>query len=162
VLIVADDHDPAESLAVLLRTDGHRVDVVPSGATALARAQVLSLNRVIPELGLPWTHGWKLASRVREWPEPTVPLIVAVTAKGQALDRRKSDRAGIDLHLVKPADPQQLRRLLAALLRRANEEDPLSAPVAARSGETGHDEFFQGGPLPFPASRRIMKDCEGV
>ena len=67
---------------------------------------------VLLDIGLPGMSGYEVARRLREQPATRDLLIVAVTGYGQAEDRRRSEEAGINLHLVKPIDLQQLQQLL--------------------------------------------------
>ena len=67
------------------------------------------------DLGLPLLNGWDVARRIRAMLLPKRPLIVAITGYGQDEDRQRSADAGIDFHLLKPADPQGLLDLLQAI-----------------------------------------------
>jgi CheY-like chemotaxis protein len=69
------------------------------------------------DIGLPGMSGWELARWVTEQPAEKRPLLVAITGYGREEDRRRSEEAGIDLHLVKPVDPDQLLRLLRRFYR---------------------------------------------
>jgi CheY-like chemotaxis protein len=113
VLIVEDNADCAEALALLLRLDGHDVDTAGDGPTGLEKARDDEPDVVLLDLGLPGMSGLDVARRLREqgaWRK--APLLIAVTGHGQEADRRRSAEAGIDLHLVKPVDPVQLRSVL--------------------------------------------------
>jgi CheY-like chemotaxis protein len=112
VLVVEDDRDSAWSLAVLLRLDGHDVAVSGDGPAALRAARDRSPDVVLLDIGLPGMDGYELARQLAGQPAEKRPLLVAVTGWGAAADRQHSAEAGIDLHLVKPVDPQELRGLL--------------------------------------------------
>jgi two-component system, OmpR family, response regulator len=112
VLIVEDHPDTAISLAALLRMDGHRVDLASTGLAALEQADALTPDVVLLDLGLPGLDGWEVASRLHLRPAGKRPLLVAITGHGLDADRRRSDQAGIDLHLVKPVDIEELQKLL--------------------------------------------------
>jgi len=112
VLVVEDHADTTESMAVLLRLHGHEVDVAPDGPTALRIAAQNPPDVALLDIGLPGMDGFEVARRLQERPGKK-PLLVAVTGYGQEEDRRRSEQAGIDLHLLKPVDPEQLEKLLA-------------------------------------------------
>jgi CheY-like chemotaxis protein len=116
ILVAEDNRDCALSLASLLRLCGHpRVQVVADGASALVAVETGEIDVVLLDLGLPVLNGWEVARRIRALPLPKRPLIVAVTGYGWAEDRQRSADAGIDFHLLKPADPQQLLDLLQTI-----------------------------------------------
>ncbi len=112
VLVVEDDPTAASSLAGLLLSAGHEVDVAPEGRSALAAVRDRPPDVVLLDIGLPGMDGWQVARRVQGQPAEKRPLLVAVTGFGAEEDRRASERAGIDLHLTKPVDPAQLNHLL--------------------------------------------------
>jgi len=112
VLVVEDDAVTANSLAQLLRSAGHDVEVARDGPAAVEVVRCNNPDVVILDIGLPGMDGWQVARRVHEEPAEKRPLLVAVTGHGAAEDVRASERAGIDLHLTKPIDPRQLQQLL--------------------------------------------------
>ena len=113
VLVVEDDADSAASLAQLLRLNGHEVRVAADGPAALQAAQESAPDVVLLDIGLPGMDGCEVARRLAERPAEKRPLFVAVTGHDGEDERRRSEEAGIDLHLVKPADPEALSRLLS-------------------------------------------------
>jgi CheY-like chemotaxis protein len=113
ILVAEDNDDCAISLARLLHLWGHElVHVVSDGASALAAAQSNAFDVVLLDLGLPRINGWDVATQIRALPLSKRPLIVAVSGYGRDEDRQRSADAGIDFHLLKPADPHTLFRLL--------------------------------------------------
>ena len=112
VLVVDDNVDAADGLKMLLELDGEHVDAAYDGEAALRRARESRPQVVLLDVGMPGMDGYELARRLREAPETRDACIIAVTGWGQAEDRQKSKEAGFDLHLVKPIDPEALRRLL--------------------------------------------------
>jgi two-component system OmpR family response regulator len=115
VLVVDDYPDAADTLADLLHLYGHRVTVARTAAEALAAAEGHPPDVVVLELRLPDLDGWHLARRLRslaEWGGRRL-LVIAATGCGMAEGRWRSAEAGVDLHLVKPADPALLTGLLA-------------------------------------------------
>ena len=113
VLVVDDNLDAVESLALLLRLQGHEVRTACDGPTALETAAAFRPEVVLLDIGLPQMDGYEVARRLREQVGLKEALLVAVTGYGQEEDRRQSDAAGFDAHLVKPADPAVLLKLLA-------------------------------------------------
>jgi CheY-like chemotaxis protein len=110
---VEDHADTADSLALLLCLFGHQVRVARDGRTALELARAFSPDVVLLDIGLPGMDGWQIAQQFRQQPAARRPLLIALTGYGQDNDRQRSHEAGIDLHLLKPVDPDLLRRLLA-------------------------------------------------
>ncbi len=113
VLLVDDNVDGAESLARLLRLDGHDVRLAHDGPSALAVAAELRPDVVVLDLGLPRMDGFEVARCLRDRPDTRGAMLVAVTGYGRDEDRIRSREAGLDHHLVKPVDLLVLRRLLA-------------------------------------------------
>jgi signal transduction histidine kinase/ActR/RegA family two-component response regulator len=114
ILVVDDNRDAAESLAVLLGMWGHEASVALDGPGAL---EVLRRQRpevVLLDIGLPEMDGYEVSRRLRRTKEGRRVLLVAVTGYGQREDRRLSKEAGFDDHLVKPVEPTFLRHLLAS------------------------------------------------
>jgi signal transduction histidine kinase len=113
VLVVDDNADAAESLALLLRLRGHDVHLAPDGPAALALAGQCAPDVVLLDLGLPGMDGHEVGRRLRLQPGLDKALVVALTGSGTEDDRRLSREAGFDHHVVKPIDPEELDRLLA-------------------------------------------------
>jgi PAS domain S-box-containing protein len=113
ILVVDDNHDASETLAMLLRMLGHDVHMAYDGLAALELAQRLQPDVVILDIGLPKMNGYEVACRLRQLPGlKKRPLLVALTGYGHAEDRRCSGEAGFDYHLVKPVDPDTLQALI--------------------------------------------------
>jgi two-component system CheB/CheR fusion protein len=115
VLVVDDNKDGAESLALMLRLWGHEVSLAYDGSTALRRVQAEQPDVVLLDIGLPGIDGYQVAKRVRAQPALQRTVLVAMTGFGQDEDRRRSSEAGFDDHLVKPVDIATLERLLQSL-----------------------------------------------
>jgi CheY-like chemotaxis protein len=112
ILVVEDDADTARSMASLLRLYGHRVRVAQDGPAALRLARRTRPDVVLLDLGLRGMDGWGVARRLGKESFVKPPFLVALSGYGGEEDRRRSEEAGIHLHLVKPVDPVFLRRLL--------------------------------------------------
>jgi signal transduction histidine kinase len=119
VLVVDDNVDSAESLAMLLRLGGHEIETAYDGVQAVESAERFRPDLVLLDIGLPRMDGYDAAVRIREQANGRDIVLVAVTGWGQEEDRRRSREAGFDAHLTKPVDMAALSRLLAALPRLA-------------------------------------------
>jgi PAS domain S-box-containing protein len=113
VLIVEDNPDTAESLAMLLHLRGHRTRAVPDGHAALDAVRAARPDVMLVDIGLPGIDGYTVANRVRSDPALARVLLVALTGYGRDEDKRLARAAGFHHHLVKPVDPDELFRLLA-------------------------------------------------
>jgi two-component system CheB/CheR fusion protein len=115
ILVVDDNADAAESLALLLLGAGHEVHTAHDGPAALEAARAIRPDAVVLDIGLPRMDGYEVARRLCGEPGLARPLLVALTGYGQEEDRRRVEEAGFDAYLVKPAEPETLRALLADL-----------------------------------------------
>jgi CheY-like chemotaxis protein len=112
VLIADDNRDAAESLAVLLRMDGHEVTVAYDGPQALALLTQVQPEVALLDIGMPGLNGYEVARRVRHGPLGRSITLIAVTGWGQDRDKAQAHQAGFDHHFTKPVDPERLSRLL--------------------------------------------------
>jgi PAS domain S-box-containing protein len=112
ILVVDDNVDAADSLAMVLRLVGHEVEVATSAQQALAVIAALQADAAILDIGLPGMTGHELASRIRELPGLKSIRLIALTGYGQAEDKLRAQLAGFDAHLVKPAELNALQRVL--------------------------------------------------
>jgi signal transduction histidine kinase/CheY-like chemotaxis protein len=115
VLVVDDNVDTAESLALLLKALGHDVRTAHTGTTALAAAIDYNPNVVLLDIGLPELDGFQVAQLIRQQLAHKNTVLVAMTGYGQEADRQRSQEAGFDHHLVKPADFKNVRQILASV-----------------------------------------------
>jgi signal transduction histidine kinase len=113
ILVVDDNVDSAKTLAILLRHFGHDVQVVHDGPAALAAARSRPPEVVLLDIGLPHMSGLEVARRLRGELGLNNVLLVAMTGYGQIEDRKRSQEAGFNAHLVKPLDMDDLWVLLA-------------------------------------------------
>jgi PAS domain S-box-containing protein len=111
VLVVDDNVDAADSLAMLLRLQGHAVEVAYDGPSALEKAQARPPAVAFLDLGMPKVDGYELARAFRAIPALRDVMLVALTGWGQPEDRQRTREAGFDYHLVKPVDADALHRL---------------------------------------------------
>jgi signal transduction histidine kinase len=112
VLVVDDSRDAAESLARLLRLGGHEVLVAHDADQGLHLATIHQPAVVLLDIGLPGMDGYEMCRRIRQNGMQSA-LIVAMTGYGLERDRRRSQEAGFDTHMVKPVPPGELMKLLA-------------------------------------------------
>ncbi len=117
ILVVDDNRDAAEATSVLLELSGHEVKTVGDGPEALASAPVYAPDVVLLDIGLPGMDGYEIAVRLRQVAETRSSCIIALTGYGQPADRARARAAGFDHHLTKPADPDELLRLVEGWLR---------------------------------------------
>jgi CheY-like chemotaxis protein/two-component sensor histidine kinase len=117
VLVVDDNTDAAESVAMLLRLWGHAVRVAHTGPEALRAAEEYQPDVVVLDIGLPGMDGYEVARRLRERPHFQKTVLAALTGYGQADDRRRSEDAGFDHHLTKPVAPDALQTIIAQAAR---------------------------------------------
>ena len=113
VLVVEDDQDSAQSLAMLLQIWGHRVEIAVDGHQALDAARTFEPEIVLLDIGIPGLDGYEVAARLRSEHGAELKLI-ALTGYGREDDRRRSRDAGFDRHMTKPLEPSRLRDMLAS------------------------------------------------
>ena len=112
ILVVDDNRDAADSLAMLLRIVGHDVHTVHDGQAAVDAAAVINPDVVVLDIGLPGINGYEAARQIRERHGRNGMVLIALTGWGQEEDRRRSTEVGFDAHLVKPVDFAALSKLL--------------------------------------------------
>jgi PAS domain S-box-containing protein len=115
ILVVDDNEDAANSLAMLMKLWGNETQTAYDGPGALASASVFHPEVVLLDIGLPGLDGYQVARRMREVPTLRRVKLVALTGWGQEEDRSRGREAGFDHHLVKPVDLGELEKLLAAI-----------------------------------------------
>jgi PAS domain S-box-containing protein len=114
VLVVEDSRDAADSLRMLLELFDQEVRVAYSGTEGVQAAKEWRPDVVLCDIGLPELDGYALARELRLNPTTARVRLLALTGYGADEDKRRSREAGFDHHLVKPADPAELLRLLAS------------------------------------------------
>jgi len=112
ILVVDDCKDTVETLAILLGLWGHDVREAYNGADALATASAFRPDVVLLDILLPVLNGYQVARQLRQLPELSEMMLVAVSGYTQSEDFAKSREAGFDRQLVKPIDLEELQRLL--------------------------------------------------
>ena len=131
VLVADDNVDAAEALAIRLRRAGSEVEVAHDGACAVEIAERFRPTVALLDIGMPKLDGYGAARRIRAQPWGRDVVLIALTGWGQQEVRDRTQQAGFDAHLVKPADFTALLRLLGQLSSRGSgEADPTSRAFA--------------------------------
>jgi CheY-like chemotaxis protein len=112
VIVVDDNEDAADSLATLLRAQGHTVAVDYTASGALRRARREMPDAMVVDIGLPDMDGYQLGALLREEPATRGAVLIAATGYGGEQDRARARDAGFAHHLVKPVDMAALVRIL--------------------------------------------------
>ena len=113
IMVVDDNVDACESIAMILRASGYHVRCVYDGSSVLKVATGYRPDVVVLDIGLPGMSGYEVARQLRQLDEFRRTLFIAVTGYGQEDDRRRSQEAGFDHHLTKPIDPDELQAIVA-------------------------------------------------
>lgn len=115
VLVVDDNLDAAETLAMLLEMSGHEVKMANDGQEAIEMASREVPEVVLLDIGMPGMNGYDVARALRERPETREVVLVAMTGWGQEEDMKRTKEAGFNHHLVKPVEPSVLTKLLKGI-----------------------------------------------
>jgi two-component system CheB/CheR fusion protein len=115
ILVVDDNSDVADSLAMLLRLEGHEVEIAYSAPGTFEAVQRMRPEAVFLDIGLPQVDGYEIARRLRADPAAKRVHLIALTGYGQEHDRERAREAGFGAHLVKPADIEAVNLILASL-----------------------------------------------
>jgi CheY-like chemotaxis protein len=113
MLVVDDNRDGADLMAVLLRLQGHEVEVAHDGYCALEIAAKFEPEVVLLDIGLPGLNGYDVAKQLRQMKLRRPQCLIAMTGYGSDEDRQRTEEAGFDHHIVKPIEPAELNKLLA-------------------------------------------------
>jgi len=112
ILLVDDNVDAAEIMGVLLESLGHQVRTARDGVSGVQMARRFRPDLILLDVGLPTMNGYEAARYLREQPETEHVVLVALTGYGQPEDRRRSQEAGFDLHVLKPLGMDSLLEIL--------------------------------------------------
>ncbi len=115
ILVVDDNIDAADSLAILLQAQGHDTSVAYDGVEALELAEAYRPHIIFLDIGMPRMNGYDVAAALRKTSGFGRAILIALTGWGSQEDRDRSREAGFDQHLTKPASPALLKRLLATI-----------------------------------------------
>jgi two-component system, chemotaxis family, CheB/CheR fusion protein len=122
VLVIDDDSDCAESLALVVRLWGHDAVVAYDGPAALEAARARAPDVVLLDLAMPKVDGYEVARRLRQTAGVEKGVLVAVSGHGQAADVQRCAEAGIDCHFLKPVDPEELKQVLVRVEQLGREQ----------------------------------------
>jgi len=112
-ILVADDNlDAGETLAMLLRLDGHEVHVATDGLQALDLFARVHPDVAILDIGMPGLSGHEVARRIRDLRNEQPVTLIAITGWGQQADKDRAAASGFDHHFTKPVEPTVLSELL--------------------------------------------------
>ena len=115
LLVVDDNHDSADTLAILLAAMGHDVKTAYEGREAIELAAHYQPQAVLLDIGLPGMNGYQVGRALKSARSHAPVVLVAVSGYGQEEDRRRSREAGFDYHLVKPVAPADLAAIIGTL-----------------------------------------------
>jgi two-component system CheB/CheR fusion protein len=121
VLVVEDNVDAADSLAILLRMFGHDVHVAHNGMAGLEAAMSYQPNVILLDIGLPGMDGYEVAKRLRHQEMPLEIPVIAMSGYSLKEDYMPFLEAGFDQYLVKPVEPEKLRQVLASIANQRTE-----------------------------------------
>ena len=113
ILVVDDNHDGADTLAILIRMEGHEVNVAYDTKSGIALADVSVPDIIFHDIALPMMDGYAAARYFRSHEKFTKTLLVAISAHNATFDRKCAQVAGFDMHLSKPVDFDVLQKVLA-------------------------------------------------
>lgn len=119
VLVVDDNADAAEMLAILVRAMGARAETAGDGLEAIRRAETFAPDTIVLDIGMPGIDGYEACRRIRREAFGKDVFVIALTGWGQQRDKQRATAAGFDAHCTKPVDPQAFARLLARRPRQA-------------------------------------------
>lgn len=131
LIIVDDNRDCADSLAILLQYDGYDVRVAYDGQSALDIITTFCPHVAILDLGMPRLDGYEVARRIREKHDRCRITLVAITAWGDDVERRRTKEAGFEHHLSKPAEIDDVRRVLAKYVSQSRARSQCCSQPAA-------------------------------
>ena len=128
LLIVDDNRDEADSLAILLGYRGYHIDVAYSANEALEAASRCRPEVLLLDLGLPEMSGYELAARLQD--QLDHPVLIATTGFADEAYRRQGEEVGFEYHFVKPVSVARLRQVLESVVkaRRPSRPSPTEAP----------------------------------
>jgi PAS domain S-box-containing protein len=115
ILVVDDNRDAADSLAMVLRVMGHDTNAAHDGLEAVQAAAVFQPDVILLDIGLPKMNGYEVARYIRQQPWGQHMVLIALTGWGQEEDKRRALDAGCDHHLTKPVAPTALEKLLVTI-----------------------------------------------
>jgi CheY-like chemotaxis protein len=124
VLVADDNASLRRALQIVLELWGFEVTIAEDGPTALAAARQGHHQAIVMDIRMPKMNGLEVARRIRADPASSAVLLLALSGSGELEDRRAALAAGFDHHLIKPVDPELLRKLLDGTPAPKTEREP--------------------------------------
>ena len=118
ILVIDDNVDAAFTLQMLLKLKGYQVEIRHDGHEAIAAAESLRPEVILLDISMPGMSGYEVCKQIREQEWGKTIVIVALTGFGKEEDKKRTQEAGFDAHLVKPVDLQTLMDVLNQLLKK--------------------------------------------
>jgi PAS domain S-box-containing protein len=115
ILVVDDNRDAADTMAMMLELMGHEARTAYDGLEALETADSFRPTVVLLDIGMPRMNGYEVASHIRQKPWGKGATLIAITGWGQETDKRRALEAGFDHHLTKPVEAATLEKLFALI-----------------------------------------------
>lgn len=115
VLVVDDNHAAAKAMGLVIRLFGNEVRTAEDGRAAVEAAREFQPDLIIMDIGMPIMDGYAAAREIRAQPWGQEMVLIALTGWGQDEDKQKTKEAGFDQHLVKPVEPDSIRRLIESV-----------------------------------------------
>ncbi|WP_424363356.1 PAS domain S-box protein [Methylocystis parvus] len=116
-LVIDDDHDVGDSFGLLLKSMGAAFQVAYDGPSGIAAVEAFKPDLIFVDIGMPGMNGYEAASCIRESAHSHPFMLIALTGWGEPEDRRRTQEAGFDVHLVKPAPVEAIEELLGIVRR---------------------------------------------
>jgi CheY-like chemotaxis protein len=115
-MVIDDNRDSADSLALLLGLNGHLTQVAYDGHSGVEQAEQWRPEVVVLDIGMPDINGYEVCRQIRQRPWGRTAVVIAQTGWGQQSDRQRAKDEGFDAHVVKPVDLATLTRLIETLV----------------------------------------------
>jgi len=141
ILVVDDNVDAAETIAFLLKFDGHDVRVAHDGLAAVESALAFRPQAILLDIGLPGLDGYEVARRLRRLDETKDMILIALTGYGRNEDRVRALTSGFNYHITKPVDPVEVELVIKNLATNRSDE---STENARRSDDQDLSQFNVG------------------
>jgi len=139
--VVDDNVDAAESMAMLLKLDGHDVRVAYDGLAALESALAFRPQAMLLDIGLPGLDGYEVARRLRRLDETKDLFLIALTGYGKTEDRIRALNSGFNYHITKPVDPGEVEMVIKNLTPDCSDESMEVGSSDGRSTATPLQEL---------------------
>jgi CheY-like chemotaxis protein len=118
VLVVDDNHDNAESLAMLVQVMGHEAATAHDGMAAIEAVDRFRPDLILLDIGLPKLDGFEVAEQLRARPDGDALFLVAITGWARDEEKQRAKSVGFDEHMTKPVDPNRLETLIRSICAR--------------------------------------------